>query len=93
MPFIYPFIDTDLFSFSPVYIDNTVDMDISAKRILWGKFINAGQTCIAPDYILCSKAVQSSFVAKAKEILKEWYGSNVKNSPDFGRIVSSKHYK
>jgi acyl-CoA reductase-like NAD-dependent aldehyde dehydrogenase len=82
-----------MFSFSPVYIDNTVDMDTTVKRILWGKCINLGQTCIAPDYILCSKAVESSFVAKAKEVLKEWYGSNMKSSPDLCRIVSDKHYE
>ncbi|PNF42212.1 Aldehyde dehydrogenase family 3 member B1 [Cryptotermes secundus] len=78
---------------SPVYIDNTVDMNITVKRILWGKCINAGQTCIAPDYILCPKEVQSSFVAKAREVLQEWYGSNVKSSPDLCRIISDKHYK
>lgn len=78
---------------SPVYIDNTVDMGIAVRRILWGKCINAGQTCIAPDYILCSKAVQASFLAKAKEVLEEWYGSNVKSSPDFCRIVSDKQFR
>jgi acyl-CoA reductase-like NAD-dependent aldehyde dehydrogenase len=80
-------------SFSPVYIDSTVNMNITVKRVLWGKCINAGQTCIAPDYILCSKAVQSSFVARAKEVLQEWYGSSVKSSPDFCRIVSDKQYE
>lgn len=78
---------------SPVYIDQTVDMGIAVRRILWGKCVNAGQTCIAPDYILCSKAVQASFVAKAKEVLEEWYGSNVKSSPDFCRIVSDKQFR
>lgn len=47
---------------SPCYIDSTADMDISAKRILWGKFINVGQTCIAPDYILCTKEVEEKFL-------------------------------
>ncbi|GFG32390.1 hypothetical protein Cfor_04370 [Coptotermes formosanus] len=77
---------------SPIYIDNTVDMGIAVRRILWGKCVNAGQTCIAPDYVLCSEAVRASFVAKAKEVLEEWYGSNVKSSPDFGRIASDKHF-
>jgi acyl-CoA reductase-like NAD-dependent aldehyde dehydrogenase len=80
-------------SFSPVYIDNTVDLNIAVKRILWGKCINAGQTCVSPDYILCSEAVQSGFVAEAKEVLREWYGSDVQSSPDFSRIISDKHYK
>jgi acyl-CoA reductase-like NAD-dependent aldehyde dehydrogenase len=81
-----------MFPFSPIYIDNTVDMGIAVRRILWGKCVNAGQTCIAPDYVLCSEAVRASFVAKAKEVLEEWYGSNVKSSPDFGRIASDKHF-
>nr|CAD7425179.1 unnamed protein product [Timema monikensis] len=78
---------------SPVYLDSTVDMDVAVKRILWGKCANAGQTCVAPDYLMCSKQVQSEFVAKAKTILREWYGKNVKGSPDLGRIVSDQHYK
>jgi acyl-CoA reductase-like NAD-dependent aldehyde dehydrogenase len=82
-----------MFPFSPVYIDSTVDMGIAVRRILWGKCINAGQTCIAPDYILCSKAVQASFVEKAKEVLEEWYGSNVKSSADLCRIVSDRHFR
>jgi acyl-CoA reductase-like NAD-dependent aldehyde dehydrogenase len=82
-----------MFPFSPVYIDNTVDMGIAVRRILWGKCVNAGQTCIAPDYILCSEAVQASFVAEAKEVLEEWYGSNVKSSSDFCRIVSDNQFR
>ncbi|XP_050433409.1 aldehyde dehydrogenase, dimeric NADP-preferring isoform X1 [Adelges cooleyi] len=78
---------------SPLYIDGTANMDIAVKRIMWGKCINAGQTCIAPDYILCTKEVQTKFVAKVKDTLKAWYTENVKNSPDLCRIVSEKHYK
>lgn len=76
---------------SPVYIDDTVNMDIAVRRILWGKCINLGQTCIAPDYILCSKEVQDKFVSKAKEVLKEWYTENPQKSPDLCRIVTDKH--
>lgn len=43
---------------SPVYIDSTADLNVTAKRIVWGRFINAGQTCIAPDYVLCTKEIQ-----------------------------------
>ncbi|XP_043671776.1 aldehyde dehydrogenase, dimeric NADP-preferring isoform X2 [Vespula pensylvanica] len=77
---------------SPVYIDSTANIQIAAKRILWGKYINAGQTCIAPDYILCSTEVQNKFVAEAKKILKEWYGENPKESPDFCRIINENHF-
>ncbi|XP_071454782.1 aldehyde dehydrogenase, dimeric NADP-preferring isoform X1 [Hetaerina americana] len=78
---------------SPVYLDSTVDMDKAVRRIMWGKTVNAGQTCIAPDYLLCTKAVGDEFVEKTKVILKEWYGENTKESPDFCRIISERHYQ
>ncbi|XP_063540583.1 aldehyde dehydrogenase, dimeric NADP-preferring isoform X1 [Cydia strobilella] len=77
---------------SPVYIDSTANLEVTAKRILWGKFINSGQTCIAPDYILCSKEIQDKFVAEAKKVLKEWYGEDPQKSPDLCRIVNSRHF-
>lgn len=57
---------------SPCYVDNTVDFEIAVRRILWGKFINAGQTCIAPDYVICTAEVQNKFVQEAKKVLQEW---------------------
>ncbi|CAG9564140.1 unnamed protein product [Danaus chrysippus] len=77
---------------SPVYIDNTVDIEVTAKRILWGKFINAGQTCIAPDYILCSRSVQDKFVDAAKNVLREFYGEDPQKSPDLCRIINNRHF-
>lgn len=76
---------------SPCYIDDSADMDIAVRRILWGKMFNLGQTCIAPDYILCNKGVQDTFVKKAKEVLKEWYGDHPEQSPDLCRIVAERH--
>lgn len=76
-----------------MYIDGTAEMAVTVKRILWGKFVNVGQTCIAPDYILCSKEVQTAFVKEAKKVMKEWYGENPKESPDLCRIVSDRHYQ
>jgi acyl-CoA reductase-like NAD-dependent aldehyde dehydrogenase len=58
--------------FSPCYLDNTVDMTVATKRILWGKFVNAGQTCIAPDYVLCTKEVEKKFLEEARKQLIEW---------------------
>ncbi|XP_055602354.1 aldehyde dehydrogenase family 3 member B1-like isoform X2 [Uranotaenia lowii] len=78
---------------SPCYVDNTVDIAIATKRILWGKFINAGQTCIAPDYVLCTKEVQDKFVEESKKILNEWYGTNPKDSPDLCRIINQQHFQ
>ncbi|XP_067213847.1 aldehyde dehydrogenase family 3 member B2 isoform X2 [Linepithema humile] len=77
---------------SPVYIDNTVDMTMAAKRIMWGKCVNSGQTCIAPDYILCTPEVQDKFIEEARKILKEWYGENPEMSADLARLISDKHY-
>ncbi|XP_054277695.1 aldehyde dehydrogenase, dimeric NADP-preferring-like isoform X2 [Macrosteles quadrilineatus] len=78
---------------SPVYLDSTANIKIAAKRILWGKCVNAGQTCIAPDYILCSQHVQKQFLKEAEVILKEWYGDRSQDSPDLCRIVSDRHFK
>ncbi|KAK4874754.1 hypothetical protein RN001_014114 [Aquatica leii] len=77
---------------SPVYVDDTVNIEITARRILWGKCTNAGQICIAPDYLLCTKDVQKDFIAAAAKILNEWYGTNVKDSPCYSRLISDKHY-
>jgi len=77
---------------SPVYLDGSVDMEVAAKRILWGKFINVGQTCIAPDYIICSKEVEGKFLEEAKKILLEWYGDDPQRSPDLCRVVSQNHF-
>ncbi|KAF2360720.1 Aldehyde dehydrogenase domain [Trinorchestia longiramus] len=76
---------------SPVYLDNTVDFDVAVRRIMWGKLVNCGQTCIAPDYLLCSKEVQGKFISKAKEVIKEFYGEDPKQSPDYCRIVAQRH--
>lgn len=76
---------------SPLYIDDSVDMDIAVRRILWGKCINVGQTCIAPDYVLCNSQVQEKFISKSKEVLTEWYGENPETSADLCRIITDKH--
>lgn len=78
---------------SPLYLDSTADIKIAVRRALWGKCINSGQTCVAPDYILCTKPVQDKFVATAQEVLKEFYGNDVKSSPDYGRIVTNRHFE
>jgi len=76
---------------SPVFLDDSANMELAVRRLLWGKLINAGQTCIAPDYLLCSKKVQEVFVAKAKEILEKFLGSEPQKSLDFGRIINKRH--
>ncbi|CAH0564123.1 unnamed protein product [Brassicogethes aeneus] len=75
----------------PVYLDDTVDVESAAARIVWGKFMNAGQTCIAPDYLICTKDVETKFVEAAKKKIKQYYGENVKKSPDYCRIINNNH--
>ena len=77
---------------SPVYVDGSVNMEVAARRLIWGKFLNAGQTCIAPDYLLCTKEVQDRFITIAKRVLREFYGDDVRSSRDFGRIVNDSHF-
>lgn len=78
---------------SPVYIDSSADIEVAAKRILWGKCANSGQTCVAPDYILCSKEVEDKFVKVAKKILTDFYGEDIKSSTNYGRIVNDRHFQ
>ena len=78
---------------SPCIIDETANLKLAAKRIVWGKFVNAGQTCIAPDYILIQKNMESHFVAYLKEEITKAYGENAVESPDFARIVNEKNWQ
>jgi len=78
---------------SPVYVDETVDLTIAAKRIIWGKMVNSGQTCIAPDYVLCHKSVKDNLVAKLCETLEEFYGTEPQKSSDLCRIVNVRHFQ
>ncbi|XP_070587207.1 aldehyde dehydrogenase family 3 member A2-like isoform X1 [Erythrolamprus reginae] len=78
---------------SPCYIDEGCDLEVACRRITWGKYMNCGQTCIAPDYILCNASIQKTVVENIKKTIKEFYGENVKNSPDYERIVNKRHFK
>ncbi|CAG0888073.1 unnamed protein product [Cyprideis torosa] len=78
---------------SPVYVDTDVDVDLAIRRIMWGKCANLGQTCIAPDYVLTTKEMAEKFVTHSQQILKEWYGDDLKSSPDLSRIVNARHFE
>lgn len=78
---------------SPCYIDKDCDLDVACRRIAWGKYMNCGQTCIAPDYILCESSLQNQVVQKIKDNVKEFYGENIKESPDYERIINLHHFK
>lgn len=77
---------------SPCIVDETTDITISARRIVWGKFVNAGQTCVAPDYLLVHKSIKDKFIDALKHQIKEFYGENIINSKDYCRIISEKHF-
>lgn len=77
---------------SPCIIDETANIKLAAKRIVWGKFVNGGQTCIAPDYLLIHKSVKEKFVTYFKEELLKAYGDNPENSADFPRIINTKNF-
>jgi aldehyde dehydrogenase (NAD+) len=76
---------------SPTYVHASADLDIAARRIAWGKFLNAGQTCIAPDYVLVDRQVKDVFVEKLRAQIGEHYGSDAQQSTSFGRIVNARH--
>lgn len=78
---------------SPVIVDETAKLDKMVKRIIWGKFSNAGQTCVAPDYILVQENVYDEFIKKSIESIKEFYSENIKDNKDYGRIVNDRHVK
>ncbi|NXM27808.1 AL3A2 dehydrogenase, partial [Oxyruncus cristatus] len=78
---------------SPCYIDKDCDLAVACRRITWGKYMNCGQTCIAPDYILCDPSIQSQVVENIKATLQEFYGEDVKSSPDYERIVNKRHFR
>jgi len=77
---------------SPCIVDETCDLDITAKRIIWGKFYNCGQTCVAPDYLLVQKKIKPLLIAKLLEYVKVFFGENPQQSADFGRIVNERQF-
>ncbi|WP_433038621.1 aldehyde dehydrogenase [Staphylococcus aureus] len=77
---------------SPVIVDETANIKVASERICFGEFTNAGQTCVAPDYILVHESVKDDLITALSKTLREFYGQNIQQSPDYGRIVNLKHY-
>ena len=73
---------------SPVIVTQHADIEVAVDRIIWGKFTNAGQTCVAPDYCLIDKQVEREFLRLLSQRLVDFYGVNPQHSPDYGRIIS-----
>ena len=77
---------------SPCIVDATADLKLAAKRIVFGKYLNCGQTCVAPDYILCERSVKDAFVAEVVKQIKIQYGENPLANKDYGKIINRKHF-
>ena len=77
---------------SPAIVDQTANLDVAAHRIAWGKFNNAGQTCVAPDYVLVHQSVYPKFIKLIKKTIQEFYGKEAQKSPDFGRIINERQF-
>ncbi len=78
---------------SPVIVDRDADVDVAARRVAWGKYLNAGQTCIAPDYALVHTDVEERFITGVVRSIREFYGDDPAQSPDYARIVNGHHHR
>lgn len=76
---------------SPIIIEKTANIKEAARRIAWGKLMNAGQTCVAPDYVLVDESRKQQFLTEMKTAFSHLYGKEIKKNPDFGRIVNERH--
>ena len=77
---------------SPAIVSRHANIEVAARRIAWGKFVNAGQTCIAPDYVLVEREVHDRLIAAIGDSITSFYGADPQQSPDFCRIVNEPHF-
>ena len=77
---------------SPCIVLDDADLQVSARRIAWGRFLNAGQSCVAPDYVLVTPAMRQPLEDALKQAIAEFYGPDPRQSPDFGRLVSTRQF-
>jgi aldehyde dehydrogenase (NAD+) len=77
---------------SPCIVDRTANIRLAARRIVWGKFLNCGQTCVAPDYILCDSSVEEELIEALSAEIQRQYGTEPLRNPDYGRIINEKHF-
>ena len=78
---------------SPCIVDRTAKIPLAARRIVFGKFLNCGQTCVAPDYILCDSAVHDQLLDAIQEEIVRQFGENPLDNPDYGKIINEKHFR
>jgi acyl-CoA reductase-like NAD-dependent aldehyde dehydrogenase len=77
---------------SPCVVDKDINVEYTARRIVWGKFLNAGQTCVAPDYVLVDRAVKTQLIECMKTCLRQFYGEDPSRSSDYARIINQKQF-
>ena len=77
---------------SPCIVDASANIKLAAKRIVFGKFLNCGQTCVAPDYVLCEESVKAAFVTEVIKQVKLQFGENPLENKDYGKIINEKHF-
>ncbi|MGF1567145.1 MAG: aldehyde dehydrogenase [Nodosilinea sp.] len=77
---------------SPCIVEPDIDVDVTARRIVWGKFLNAGQTCVAPDYLLVHEAINPALVEALQQNLRQAYGAQPAQSPDYARIINERQF-
>ena len=77
---------------SPCIVDQTADIRLAARRIVFGKYLNCGQTCVAPDYIYCHRSVKDSLVKEIQRQIQLQYGEEPLHNPDYGKIINKKHF-
>jgi len=78
---------------SPVIVDESANVEVAARRIAFGKFLNAGQTCVAPDYALVTRTLEAELVQQLGRAIREFYGPDPAASPDYARIVNDAHFR
>lgn len=78
---------------NPCIVDRDADLEKAARRIVWGKFLNAGQTCIAPDFVVAHAAIQAELLRRLSSTIQAFYGSDPRASADYGRIVNQRHFE
>lgn len=78
---------------SPCIVDSTAKIKLAAKRIVFGKYLNCGQTCVAPDYVLCEESVREELVEEICRQIKLQYGENPLENPDYGKLINEKHFE
>lgn len=78
---------------SPAYVADDADLEVTARRLVWGKFTNAGQTCVAPDYVIASRSTLRALKPLLAQAIREAFGDDPLESPDYGRIVSRRHFE